>query len=314
MAKSNSKTKRGLVLGCGGVAGGAWSIAMLDAVEKRLGINLNDCDVFIGTSVGAVLASLLAAGVSVADLLACETGTKTHGWNHDIDTGGALPPLPRLTLNSLPLFTKGLAGELPALTALMGILPQGAADMSAFKRLIDSVVKQQWVDHPATWLMAADAHTGERVALGRDITDLPMRDAVCASYGVPGWCPPVSWRGRTYLDGGIASPTSADFLIGTGVTEAIVLAPMASTHLDQPLHPFKRIERRVRRYMTSIVDREVAELRRANIKVLRLEPGPADLVAFGYNMMDPGRRRLVLDTALGSRGTILATALGNFRQ
>ncbi len=305
-------TKRALVLGCGGVAGGAWSIALLHEIEKQLDIDLTQSDIFIGTSVGAVLATLLSAGISVQQLLDCETGDKPSRWNHDKDTGGALPPLPRLRPNSLSLIRKGLQRDIAPLTAWMGLLPQGRADMSAFKALIDRAVPNQWSDHPATWLMAADAATGERVALGRDITDMPMRDAVCASYGMPAWCPPVHWQGRTYLDGGICSPTSADQLLGTDVTEAIVLAPMASRCPDNPLHPFSRIERRVRRYMTAIVDREIAQLRQAGIKVLRIEPQARDLQAFGFDMMNPKRRLTVLNTALDTRVKTTANALAHF--
>lgn len=310
--RHSTPSKRALVLGCGGVAGGAWSIAMMAEVEKQLGINLTQSDVFIGTSVGAVLAALLSAGASVDKLLRCQTNPNPAHWDHNKDTGGSLPPLPRWRFNSVSLVKKGLRGELPWLTAAMGALPQGRADMEAFKNLIGSAVDGDWTDHKATWLMVADADTGERVALGRDITDIPMTEAVCASYGVPSWCPPVHWQGRTFLDGGIASPTSADLLVDADVDEAIVIAPMASTHPDNPWHPFQRIERRVRRYMTGIVDNEIAQLRQHGIRVLRLEPCADDLQAFGYNMMDPKRRQRVLGTAIRTSPDTVTAALAQF--
>ena len=105
---------------------------------------------------------------------------------------------------------------------------------------------------------------------------------------------------RTYIDGGVASPVSADLLVDSAVDEVIVLAPMASRQPDKPWHPFERIERRVRRYMTSVVDREVAALEKAGKKVIRIEPVAEDLRAFGYNMMDPARRKGVLETALST--------------
>ena len=62
--------------------------------------------------------------------------------------------------------------------------------------------------------------------------------------------------------------------------------------------------------MTGIVAREVAALRQAGIRVIRLEPGPEDLEAIGYNMLDPARRIRVFETACRtSNGTVLA-ALG----
>lgn len=307
-------TKRALVLGCGGVAGGAWSIAVMHEVQKQLGWQLHEADVFIGTSVGAVLATLLSQGITVEQLLACQTKENQEcGWNHETDSGGAFPPLPRWRVNSANLLRLGLQGKVSGLTATMGILPQGKADMSGFIRLINSVVpKGQWSQHPNTWLMVVDAQTGERVALGRDIKGMPISQAVCASYAVPGWCPPVKWHGRTYLDGGIGSPVSADYLLDSGVTEAIVVAPMASRDLDNPRHPFSRIERRVRKYMTQIVANEVAALRQKGIRVLRLEPSSADLEAFGFNLMDPARRKHVLTTALLTSPQMVKSALADF--
>lgn len=297
-----SSTKRALVLGCGGVAGAAWSIPVLAELQRQLDWDARDADVLIGTSAGAVLAALLGAGVSVERMMASERGDATDCiWNHDTDTGGALPPLPAAALTGANLLRKGLRGEVSGLTALTGILPQGRADMTPFMNLIDSVVPAgKWAPHPHTWIMAVDADSGERVALGRDdAPKIPLNRAVCASYAVPGWCPPVAHGGRTYLDGGIASPASADMLINSDVRidEVIVLAPMASSQPDAPRSPLARLERVARRYMTAIVDREVAALEAAGMRVVRLEPGAEDLDAIGFNMMDPARRLRVFEMA-----------------
>ncbi len=304
--------KRALVLGCGGVAGAAWSIPVLDELQRALDWDARDADILVGTSAGAVLAALLGAGVPVSRMMDSERGELADcAWNHDTDTGGALPPLPAAALTGTALVKKGLRGEVSALTALTGILPQGRADMRPFVRLIDSVVAPgAWAPHPRTWIMAVDADSGERVALGRgDAPPMPLNRAVCASYAVPGWCPPVTHEGRTFLDGGIASPVSADFVIGQGVEEAIVLAPMASSRPDAPRSPLARLERAARRYMTAIVDREVALLEQAGIRVIRLEPGAEDLAAIGFNMMDPARRAGVFETAQRTAPAAVRAAL-----
>lgn len=296
-----SSEKRALVLGCGGVAGAAWSIAALANLEQQFGWDAREADVLIGTSAGAVLAALLAAGTPVSRLLASQRDELVDCiWDHDTATGGALPPLPGLGFTGLSLLRRGLRGDVAPLTAVTGVLPRGRADMAPFMALIDSVVPAgEWAPHPNAWMMVVDQQSGERVALGRhDAPTIPMNLAVCASYAVPGWCPPVTWQGRTYLDGGIASPTSADMLLASDVSEAIVLAPMASRQPDSPRSPLARIERRVRRYMTAIVDREVAALQRVGIRVIRLEPEADDLGVIGFNMMDPARRRQVFETAL----------------
>ncbi len=115
---------------------------------------------------------------------------------------------------------------------------------------------------------------------------------------------------RTYIDGGVASPTSADLLADSAVDEVIVLAPMASSQPDHPRSPLIKIERQVRRYMTGIVDREVALLEKSGKRVIRIEPNAQDLTAFGYNMMDPKRRRQVYDTAQITTTETVRMAIG----
>ena len=295
-----NKPRRALVLGCGGVAGAAWSIAALHNLQQLSGWDPREAQVIVGTSAGAVLAAMLGAGVSVAQLLACQQGQADCGWNHHKDTGPALPPLPALRLTAAGLLARGLRGEVHGLTALCGVAPRGRFDMTPFRRLIDQLPQPDgWVKHPATWLVTVDSQSGQRVAFGQSQAPrASLADAVCASYGVPGWCPPVAIQGREYLDGGIASPTSADLLLEQPVDEVIILAPMTSQAPDRPWSPITRIERGARRYMTRILDNEVSALAATGKRVIRLSPDAEDLQAIGYNMMDPKRRQTVLTTAL----------------
>ena len=312
MTNNTPSPRRALVLGCGGVAGGAWSIAALHHLEQKLDWDARDADILIGTSAGAVLATLLGSGVSVDQLLACQQGTRQQcRWNHDSDTGGALPPLPAASLTGAKLALTGLRGDVSPLTAFCGLLPRGQFDMTPFRKLVaDATGGADWVAHPATWIMAVDTTSGKRVPFGKGgAPQANIRDAVCASYGVPVWCPPVSLGNRTYIDGGVASPTSADLLVDSAVDEVIILAPMASRQPDRPRSPLAAIERRVRRYMTRIVDKEVNKLEKAGKRVIRLEPNAEDLKAFGFNMMDPTRRRRVLDTALETTAKTVQAAL-----
>lgn len=94
-------TRRGLVLGGGGVLGAAWMIGALSALEVRLGVDARSFDQLVGTSAGSVLCTLLAAGVSVSDLRRHQLdGHVASGplagfeWDYDEATGGD-PPRPR---------------------------------------------------------------------------------------------------------------------------------------------------------------------------------------------------------------------------
>jgi NTE family protein len=293
--------KRALILGCGAVAGAAWMIPALAQLREQLNWNPEDADIFIGTSVGAVLVALMAGGVSLDNLMASQEGKYKNIWDHDKDSGPWYPPLPTLKFTGKNLYRKMRQGELGSLTGWTGLLPQGGFDMQPFIKLIDRIKnKDSWVDHNNCWLVAVDNQTGKRKAFGRDKSKaekLDISQAVCASYGVPGWCPPVDINGRTYIDGGIVSPCSADLLVDTDIEEVIMLIPMACSNPDKPFSLFAKVERNVRKGMTAIVDKEIELLESAGKKVIRIEPTAEDLTAFGFNMMDPRRRELVYETS-----------------
>ncbi|EGD43398.1 phospholipase, patatin family [Nocardioidaceae bacterium Broad-1] len=146
-------------------------------------------------------------------------------------------------------------------------------------------------------LVAADAATGERVAFGSDgAPATSLGAAVAASWAIPGWFPPVEIAGRRYVDGGAVSSVSADLLLAQAVDEVVVVAPM-TTEGGVPARGIDRVERLLRSQMTAVLDREVARLRAAGVRVIRVEPGPEELADMGPNFMDLGRREATLAAA-----------------
>lgn len=307
-------TRRALVIGCGGVAGGAWTIAMLNSLTKATGWDPRQADILMGTSSGSVIVSLLGGGISVERMMNNQRTGHSHttAWDHDDSSGGALPPLPGSLMPGAPqLLWQGLRGRVSAMTALSGLLPKGRLNIEPLTKLIDGLsTENAWVPHPATWVVAVDDKTGERVAFGSpDAPRVAMRDAVCASCAIPGWAPPIEMAGRRYLDGGIASPISADLLANKGIDEVVIISPMASRQTDRPRSLPLRIERLMRKIMTQRVTSEIRYLQDRGIRVLWLEPVPEDLASFGYNMMDPKRRKSVFDTALRTTPETVRLAL-----
>ena len=60
----------GLVLGAGGVTGGAFHAGVLSAIHAGIGWDPRQAAIIVGTSAGSVAAASLRAGLSAADLLA----------------------------------------------------------------------------------------------------------------------------------------------------------------------------------------------------------------------------------------------------
>jgi NTE family protein len=297
--RNDGRPRRGLVLGCGGTLGAAWTIAHLIEVERALGWDARTADVIIGTSAGAELATLLGAGVAATSILAAALGERdapaalVHRFAHPPP---AYPPRPTLR-PAAP--GAAVARGATALTRLTALLPIGRGDPAFLDALVDAhVAPGGWVAHPATWIVAVDLTTGQRVAFGAPgAPAAAMRDGVRASWAVPTWFPPVAIGGRRYVDGGVASPASVDLLATRGLDEVIMLAPMASTD-PGPRTGLGRIEGVVRRAMTRTLDAEVAQVRATGTRVLRLEPDGRDLAALGPNFMDRDRRHAALEASL----------------
>jgi len=307
--------RRGLVLGGGGVLGAAWMIGALGALEEAYGWDTRTADVLVGTSAGAVLAALLGRDVRVGTLVNYQRGTPAPddpqvGYDVDSSSGGALPPRPKLGIGSRALLARTAVRprRYPPLAALAALAPHGRASLAPIGELIEAAAPgTAWTTDTAVWIITMDYDRGRRVAFGRSGAPAArMPEAVMASCAIPGWYAPVQIGGRSYVDGGVCSPTSLDLVAGGGLDEVVVLAPMASFDYDSPASVVGRLERRFRRAMTRRVLREADKVRRAGTTVTILAPGAEDLTAIGVNLMDPSRRQAVFETSSRTSARVLS--------
>lgn len=285
---------------------------MLAAVQDALDWDARRAEVILGTSGGAELATAIGAGISVQTLVGALTGT---GEPHPVLTAhlahraGKFPPRPAAALPALGLARAGLARRSVYSTAA-GILPRGRGDASWLRVYGRALANEQgWTTHSRTWLVAADAATGARVAFGAPGSPpAALPDALAASWAIPGWFPPVAIAGRHYVDGGAVSSVSADLLASADLDEVVVISPMTSQQ-PMPARGAARIERVLRRQMTSGLNRELAVLRDAGVRVIRIEPAAQDLTVMGANFMDASRRRATVASALATAPGVVAAAI-----
>jgi NTE family protein len=83
---------------------------------------------------------------------------------------------------------------------------------------------------------------------------------------------------------------------------------MASVRPDRPRRTAERLERRFRALITRGLLGSARALRSRGIEVTVLTPGPEDLAAIGWNLMDPRRREAVLETSLRTSPVALSAA------
>ncbi|MEZ5186701.1 MAG: patatin-like phospholipase family protein [Candidatus Nanopelagicales bacterium] len=306
-----SGPRRGIVLGGGGILGAAWMVGALKAIEDVHGFDPRTADYIVGTSAGSVLTALLGAGVSVDQLIDHQRGNPIvegpltgFSWDYEKATGGNRPGLPRLLgPGSGKLIRRTLAGrarKMPPTAVLSAFLPAGKGSLQRVGHLVEAFTPMgEWSPHDNVWVVALDYESGRRVAFGHEnAPKVALADAVMASCAIPGWFRPVEIEGRTYIDGGAWSATSADLLAGLDLDEVYVLAPMLSFAMDQPATVLARVERRWRVQVTKRCLHEVDKVRAGGAEVVVLGPGPDDLEAMGANVMDNSRRITVLETSM----------------
>jgi NTE family protein len=325
--RSGAGVRMGLVLGAGGVLGGAWMAGALHALADRTRWYPRHADQIVGTSAGSVLAVLGAAGVPPW-LLIPESATNIyHGL---IDARGNLQingdlwerivhrrrlGLPRLAPGSLSLTMAGLRkGKANFLKTLSGLAPTGFISTDPIKDTVRWIAPDGgWVPHPSTWIVACDYQTGERVAFGREgAPEVSVPQAVAASCAIPGYyCPEVVGE-RAYVDGGLHSMSNLDLLAGQHLDVALVLSPLSTRSRFRGWDPINRLTDASRRAIARQLDAEIAILEAEGTRVAVLEPAADDLAAIGGNVMDDRRRARVMQTA--TRTTVEQLKRPEFRK
>jgi NTE family protein len=302
----------GLVLGAGGVLGGAWLTGALHAITRETEWDPASAEYIVGTSAGAMIGVLVAAGVPPWFMVAHSRGEVFDGLNgHDgrpaaeaDRAAGAVfrlhRGLPQLGPGSLRLAATALANPLrhTPLQVLAGWLPAGLISTDSLAETVRRAVPGRWVEHPNYWAVACDYESGRRTPFGRlDMPRAGAADAVAASCAIPGFYRPVRIRGRRYVDGGVCSPSNLDLVAGRGLDLVICLNPLSGPAGAAALDPLGWLPALSRRANRRRLEREERRVRRFGSAVAIIEPTDEDHSEMGLNWMSVERRRRVIETA-----------------
>lgn len=302
----------GLVLGAGGVLGGAWLAGALAAIAESTEWDPATADVVVGTSAGSMIGALLAGGVPPWFMVAHSAGDTFPGLldangqptdEADRSAGGVLTRrkgVPDLRPYSLGYGLRALRNprqhRLGAAAAAFA--PRGMMSTRPLRETVQRVVPHGWADHPALWVVATDTANGRRVVFGRD--DAPAADlsqAVAASCSVPGLYRPVRIGDGTYVDGGAWSPSNLDCVARADLDVVLCLNPLSSRPEELLAARRGRVRGAMRRSVGRRLGWEARRLREAGTAVVLLQPIADDLAVMGGNLMSTAKRHLVLETA-----------------
>lgn len=337
--------KTALVLAGGGITGAVYEIGALRAMNDML-INrtVNDFDIYVGTSAGALVGSMIANGMTPDAMMQAieDSHPEVRGIQaNDIfhaNFGEALrriPGLPAALFRSLRTYAAHFNEMNPTdlLWSLADLLPSGLYSSSALERYLEEVLAA----HPGCvnrfdlmakdlYIVATDLDTGERAIFGKGGRGVvPISKAVAASSAVPLLYKPVGIYGKEYIDGGIRGNASIDLAIEAGADLVVCINPLAPInareiygeghHLSEG--GMRAISRQVLRVLLhSGLRYHIKNLRHKypNVDIILIEPRADDQKMFGYDLMDYASRLLVINHGFESVTVGLCENFPYFRQ
>jgi NTE family protein len=238
-------SKTALVLAGGGLSGAMYEIGALRAIDDILTDHtVNDFDISVGTSAGAIVGALLANGATPEMMLRGLSGDLPgirpiqrrdlfHLNGQDVLKLGA--KLPRTVLGAWTHYLRYI-NDITLFDLLWSIseaLPTGLYDSLALEAYMREIIhslggvndfgqlRQQ------LYVIATDLDSGKRTMFGADShQDVPISLAVAASSAVPLLYRPVRIADRDYIDGSVRGNASIDLAIECGATLVIVINPL----------------------------------------------------------------------------------------
>jgi len=291
-------TKRALVLGGGGPVGIGWESGIVSGLMGG-GVDLSQADLIVGTSAGSFVGANLAMGHNVAHLAEKFITERQE----PVPAGQPAVRPPDLSI---------LIGKLQE--AVSGVRPakEVRAEIGAWALTASTSSEQDFITSLGGWLSglpenawpvrpyactAVDAVDGSFVVWDQE-AGVGLARAVASSCSVPGVFPPITIRGRRYIDGGMRSSTNAD--VAKGYDKVLVIA--VTVRIPDPI----MAER-----FSKPLEKELNILRECSAQVEVIMPDAASLDAFGMNLMDRSRRPAAAKAGL-SQGQAGAARLRSF--
>ena len=329
-AKKRKRSKSALVLGGGGFTGGVYEIGTMRALDL-LAVNstVNDFDMYVGTSAGSFIGSMLAAGVTPEEMmrvLTDEEGALLTRISQDTvlrpnfsqyaNRLATLPMhvagmvrnmVPRLKDLSIIDVAYGLAEHLPTGMYSNAGIAGYVREALATKGIVDSFDALP----RELYLTGTDLDSGERVVFGDkegDWSGIPVSKAVECSTALPLVYEPVEVNGRTLVDGGIYSTTNVDVAVERGAEFIVVVNPLVPYVNDRnvglPTVSGSKVRRLADMGLPAIANQgfrlllhqrlaiavESWKERYPGVDILLFEPDPDDELMFGTSIMDYSRR------------------------
>ncbi|HEY81220.1 MAG TPA: patatin family protein [Caldilineae bacterium] len=238
-------SKTAIVLAGGGLTGAVYEVGALRAIDAMLvDRSVNDFDIIVGTSAGALVGSMLARGITPAEMMRVLDGTST--------SASRILPRHLFSLNTQEFLQKSLRFPITLknaishylrhrndmnvadiLWSLTEALPSGLYD----NRTLEQFMRGVWEEYGLSddfrdvqrelYVIATDLDTGKRVVFGAPSwRHVPISKAIAASSAVPLLYRPVRIDDQEFVDGAVRGNASLDIAIEAGARLIVCINPL----------------------------------------------------------------------------------------
>lgn len=305
-----------LVLAGGGVSGAVYEIGALRAIDELL-VNrtVNDFDIYVGTSAGALVSAYLANGLSSVDLMRVVNASHPMARFPEakhlfrFNTGEILRrslSLPRRLVRTGidTLASRGRVSVLDMVFSGLGsALPSGIYDNRAYGEWMRDTLAQTGCSNRFDqlardlYIIATELDTGHRAVFSQRTPSVPISDAVAASSAVPIIYKPFRIGDKEFIDGGTRGNASLDVAIEQGAKLVVCinsLVPFDSGGQSGPKSDLiserglEAVSAQATRVMLhSGLKYQIKQLQRRHpdVDIILIEPKPDDSLMFFANIM-----------------------------
>ncbi len=247
------RQKAGLVLAGGGIPGWVYEIGSLAAFDDFFedGFCVNDFNIFVGTSAGAAVASLIANGVRPRDIFDVIISEKEHPFNfqrkdiYGIAWFGIAKSWASIIKKAYSLLkyywkTNEKISLLDIIHALQESSPQGIFKLDNFDRFLAATYEKLGLTNDfrnlkrELYIPATDLDIGRYDIFGEEgFDDVPISKAVIASSALPIIFEPVHIKDKDYVDGGVGRVAHIDIALTKGAKLILVINPIVHITNDR---------------------------------------------------------------------------------
>ena len=239
-------SKTAIVLAGGGLTGAVYEVGALRAIDAMLvDRRVNDFDVIVGTSAGALVGSMLARGITPGEMMRTLDGAYPGSSRilpkhiFSLNTGEFLHKGLRLPITVKNAFSHYLRHRhdmnlFDVLWSLTDALPSGLYDNKALELFLQGVWREYGLSdnfrdvERELYVIATELDTGRRVVFGSpEWEDVPISRAVAASSAVPLLYRPVRIGEQEFVDGAVRGNASLDIAVEAGARLIVCINPLA---------------------------------------------------------------------------------------